>query len=78
MANIDKIKIGSTTYNISPSWNNITGKPSTYPPDSHNHDDRYLKINDTAANSNKNKGKHIYVQQSQPTGQYVGDLWITW
>ena len=41
MADIDKIKIGSTTYNISPSWNNITDKPSTYPPSSHTHDDRY-------------------------------------
>ena len=37
MADIDKIKIGSTTYNISPSWNNITDKPSTYPPTSHAH-----------------------------------------
>ena len=37
MADIDKIKIGSTTYNISPSWNNITDKPSTYPPASHAH-----------------------------------------
>ena len=37
MADIDKIKIGSTTYNISPSWNNITNKPSTYPPASHAH-----------------------------------------
>ncbi len=37
MADIDKIKIGSTTYNISPSWNNITGKPSTYPSSSHTH-----------------------------------------
>ena len=37
MADIDKIKIGSTTYNISPSWNNITDKPSIYPPASHAH-----------------------------------------
>ena len=37
MADIDKIKIGSTTYNISPSWNNITDKPSSYPPASHAH-----------------------------------------
>lgn len=44
----------------------------------HNHDDRYLKLHDTAADSNKNRGKYIYVQKSQPTGQYVGDVWITW
>lgn len=41
MANIKKIKIGSTTYNISASWSNITDKPTTYPPDNHTHDDRY-------------------------------------
>ena len=41
MAGIDKIKIGSTTYNISPSWNNIRDTPVTYPPDSHNHNNIY-------------------------------------
>ena len=47
MAGIDKIKIGSTTYNISPSWSNITNKPSTFPPDSHTHS--YLPIDGTRA-----------------------------
>ena len=26
-----------------PSWNEVTGKPSTFTPTSHNHDDRYLR-----------------------------------
>ncbi|CEN21223.1 Uncharacterised protein [[Clostridium] sordellii] len=26
-----------------PSWNDVTGKPSTFTPATHNHDDRYLK-----------------------------------
>ena len=47
MAGIDKIKIGSTTYNISPSWSNNTNKPSTFPPDSHTHS--YLPIDGTRA-----------------------------
>lgn len=32
---------GSAT---SAPWSGITGKPATYPPSSHNHDDRYLKL----------------------------------
>ena len=50
MADIDKIKIGSTTYNISPSWNNIKDKPSTYQPSSHTHDDRYYTKSEIDAN----------------------------
>lgn len=56
--------------NLKTLINNIAGN--------HNHDGRYLKINDTAADSNKVRGKYIYVQQSQPTGTYVGDVWISW
>lgn len=59
--------------NLAELIRNISGTIPT-----HDHDDRYLKLNDTAVDSNKNKGKHIYVQKSQPSGQYIGDLWITW
>ena len=37
MSGLKQIKVGNTTYNISPSWSNITDKPSTFPPDSHTH-----------------------------------------
>lgn len=30
-------------------WSNITGKPSTFPPATHNHDDRYLTESETTA-----------------------------
>ena len=51
---------------------------SDYSKTSHNHDDVYLKINGTAANTNKVKGKFIYVQKDQPAGTNVGDIWISW
>ena len=31
------------------AWNNVTGKPSTYPPDSHNHDGSYPSTTGTRA-----------------------------
>ena len=33
--------------NFTVSWSNITGKPSTYPPSTHTHDDRYYKKDET-------------------------------
>lgn len=32
---------GTTWTNLSPTWANITGKPTTFPPSTHTHDDRY-------------------------------------
>lgn len=42
--------------------------------------DRYKK-SDTVANANnaiKVNNKNIFIQQTQPTGQAVGDIWISW
>lgn len=41
---------GSAT---SAPWSGITGKPATYPPSSHNHDDKYVKL-DTGGALNSN------------------------
>lgn len=43
MTNLGSINITATVANDSHthSWSNITGKPSTFTPSSHNHDDRY-------------------------------------
>ena len=37
MAKLSQIKLGSTTYDIGAAWGNISGKPSTFPPESHTH-----------------------------------------
>ena len=47
MSGLKQIKVGNTTYNISPSWSNITDKPSTFPPDSHTHS--YLPLDGSKA-----------------------------
>ena len=57
MANILKqIKIENTAYDISSSWNNITNKPSTYPPSSHTHSKSEVGLGnvDNTADANKN------------------------
>lgn len=48
-----------------PSWNDVTGKPSTFPPSSHNHDSAYLGKTATATNSDKLFGYGRYLGQSQ-------------
>lgn len=55
MADIDKIKIGSTTYNISPSWSNITNKPNSFTPASHTHTKSEVGLGnvDNTADANK-------------------------
>lgn len=52
-----------------PDYSEVTGKPSSFPPDSHNHDNRYhtksesdslyLGVNDTATNSDKLGNKSL-------------------
>ncbi len=37
MAKLSQIKLGSTTYDIGAAWGNISGKPSSFPPESHTH-----------------------------------------
>ena len=37
MADIQKLNVNNTTYDISTTWEKVTGKPSTFPPDSHTH-----------------------------------------
>lgn len=44
----------------------------------HNHNSTYLGITSQAVDSNKIKGLNIFVQQSQPTAQSTGDIWISW
>ena len=37
MADIQKLNVNSTTYDISTTWSKVTGKPSTFAPSSHTH-----------------------------------------
>ena len=48
-----------------PSWNDVTGKPSTFPPSSHNHDSAYLGKTATATNSDKLFGYGQYTGHTQ-------------
>ena len=47
----DKLKNISNSIPTSMSWESITGKPSTYPPSSHNHDTVYSKLGHTHTKS---------------------------
>jgi hypothetical protein len=37
MADIQKLNVNGTTYDISTTWSKVTGKPSTFPAESHTH-----------------------------------------
>ena len=51
MADIQKLKVNNTTYDISVPWGKVTGKPSTFPPESHTHS--YLPLSGgTMSNQN--------------------------
>ena len=51
MADIQKLNVNSTTYDISTTWSKVTGKPSTFPPESHTHS--YLPLSGgTMSNQN--------------------------
>lgn len=51
---------------------------SNYSLTGHNHNNTYLGASSQAVDSNKIKGLNIFVQQSQPTPQSTGDIWISW
>ena len=42
MADIQKLNVNNTTYDISTTWTKVTGKPSTFTPSSHTHS--YLQL----------------------------------
>ena len=64
MANISRLQVNGTTYDIhaasattatkantasSVAWSGVTGKPGTYPPSVHNHDSAYPSVTGTRA-----------------------------
>lgn len=59
--------IGAAPASHSHSWNEITGKPSTFPPSSHTHDEHPIRVGGAS---------RIFVQSSTPSGASVGDIWI--
>lgn len=38
---LDAAAVGALADDYAPEWSDVTGKPSTFPPSSHDHDDRY-------------------------------------
>lgn len=63
---------GVSTPNV--PWDNVSGKPSTFPPSSHTHPGG--DITSAVANADKVNGHHVFVQSSTPTASAVGDIWI--
>lgn len=63
-----------------PAWNDIQGKPSSYTPSSHNHDDRYYTESEAdnkfEPKLSANRKRQIFVQSGTPSGANTGDLWI--
>ena len=63
MADIQKLNVNNTTYDISTTWAKVTGKPSTFPPSSHTHDDRYYTESEVtnllAGKANSSHGTHL-------------------
>ncbi len=57
--------VGARPASWVPSWNDVTGKPSTFPPSSHNHDSAYLGKTATATNSDKLFGYGQYTGRTQ-------------
>ena len=58
---------GSASSAGSVAWANVTGKPSTFTPSSHNHDDRYLKLSGGTMTGTINLRSNAY---SGPSGTY--------
>ena len=52
MADIQKLNVNNTTYDISTTWAKVTGKPSTFPPESHTHS--YLPTTQVAQEQESN------------------------
>lgn len=72
MAKLSQIKLGNTTYDIGAAWGNITGKPSTFPPSSHNHDSAYAKL--TSPNNLVHSGNEF----TFASDAFSGDLYINY
>ena len=59
MADIQKLNVNNTTYDISTTWSKVTGKPSTFPPESHSHSnyiEKYISVNTRNMNGIKEPG----------------------
>jgi hypothetical protein len=72
MAKLSQVKLGTTTYDIGAKWENITEKPSTFPPSSHNHDSAYAKL--TSPNNLVHSGNEF----TFASDAYSGDLYINY
>ena len=60
------------------AWNLITGKPSTFPPSTHNHDSSYLKRDNNNKNDlNSCTVEGIYRFSGTLTGGWTGTSWGT-
>lgn len=57
-----------------PAWGEVTGKPSTFPPATHNHDSDYLGINAKAADADKLDGQHASAFAAASHGHSVSDI----
>lgn len=73
-----------------PTWNDVTGKPSTFTPSSHNHDDRYFTESEsdsrffrnymgtvTDFNNTTNPGRYYVFKEggSIPNAPYTGNIY---
>lgn len=71
---------GSSVYHTGrkPSWGDINGKPSTYTPSSHSHDDRYFtegEINTKFSQAHTNlKSGYMLVHDTRDTAQTPNDI----
>lgn len=54
-----------------PTWDEVTGKPATFPPSAHNHSATEITSGRLA-----DPRRGVWVQASQPVGASVGDLWF--
>lgn len=54
-----------------PDWTEVTGKPTTFPPSSHQH-----AAGDITSGRLEDARRGVYVQASQPVGAVAGDLWF--
>lgn len=72
MAKLSQIKLGDTAYDLGVTWGNVSGKPSTFPPSSHNHDSVYAKLATT------NNFVHSSNEWTVVPSGYSGSLWLNY
>ncbi|MGL4284095.1 MAG: hypothetical protein ACRCSI_10965, partial [Eubacterium aggregans] len=58
------------------NWDNITGKPSTYPAAAPTHDDRYYTESEVDAKITGASGNTVTVSTTAPANHRKGDIWI--